>query len=153
MFQFVLLFTARASEHAFVFAKNASLWGRLLSILWWVPKVFPKWSDYDLLREASMKYYNCIKVGFLAKNQKTLHSHFYSKKSYLSLNLQSIVDDQYATFDKTHKRHFMDKYFLEMENSKDDPNSKFFCTFLWSLPVLSFYLYVKHYEAFRFSFN
>lgn len=83
MFHLSLLFTTRASEHAFLFAKKASVWGRLLSILWWVPKVFPKWSDYDLLREASMKYYNCIKVGFVAKKNQTLSIVIYMRKLQL----------------------------------------------------------------------
>lgn len=51
-----------ASEPAFTFGKKASLWGRLFSILDWVPKVFPNWSEYNMCRETSMVYYDCMKV-------------------------------------------------------------------------------------------
>lgn len=52
----------RAGEHAFTFGEKVSLWGRLFSILPWLPKVLPEWSEYNALRESAMKYYDCIKV-------------------------------------------------------------------------------------------
>lgn len=33
----------------------------------WIPKLFPKMSDYDILREGAMKYHDCIKV-FIFEN-------------------------------------------------------------------------------------
>lgn len=52
----------RAAGHSFYFAKKASLWGRMFSILPWVSTLFPNWSDYNTLRESAMKYHACMKV-------------------------------------------------------------------------------------------
>lgn len=65
-FNYLIVLTNRLGEHVWYFGRTASLWGRMFSMLWWVPKLFPKWSDYDALRESAMKYYDCIKVRFCA---------------------------------------------------------------------------------------
>lgn len=52
----------RAAEHGFGFVKKSDDWGRMLSYHPMIPKLFPKFSEYDLLRDSSMKYYDCIKV-------------------------------------------------------------------------------------------
>lgn len=115
----------RAGEHVLHFGKHASLWGRLFSILWWVPKVFPKSSDYDLLRESAMNYYHCIKV--MRSTPHYLSSSVSANQTNTLSYLQRLVDDEYATFDSTFERHFLDKYFQQMHSNEDNPKSTFVC--------------------------
>lgn len=99
------------------------MWGRLFSILPWLPKYCPEWSEYNILRESAMKYYDCIKVRQKPSTWSLLNreSHFSSR------TLQAIVDEQYASFGESHERHFMDKFFLKLENAKESADSSFNC--------------------------
>lgn len=45
-----------------LFGRNADAWGKIFSIQEWTAKLFPKLSGFDMLREASMKFYDYIKV-------------------------------------------------------------------------------------------
>ncbi|XP_031625482.1 probable cytochrome P450 304a1 [Contarinia nasturtii] len=78
------------------FGKKGDDWGRMFSYNEWIPKLFPKFSEYNLLRETQMKYYNCMK---------------------------EIIDEQHRTYDRNHERNFLDIYFKKMEDNKDNPKS------------------------------
>lgn len=52
----------RASEHAFVFLRKGDDWGRMFSYVEMIAKIFPKTSDYDLLRKSALDMYASIKV-------------------------------------------------------------------------------------------
>lgn len=52
----------RAASFALFFARKGDDWGRMFSYNDWIPKLFPKISEFDILREHSLRYYNCIKV-------------------------------------------------------------------------------------------
>lgn len=45
-----------------MFAKKGDDWGRMFSFNEWIPKLFPNLSEYNLLRDTAMKFYNLIKV-------------------------------------------------------------------------------------------
>ncbi|XP_055317679.1 probable cytochrome P450 304a1, partial [Sitodiplosis mosellana] len=87
-----------AGKHGLLFARKSDDWGRMFSYNPWIPKLFPKFSEYDLLRDTSMKLYKSIKA---------------------------ICDDQYKTFDPNHERHFMDIYFKKIDETKGDPKSTY----------------------------
>lgn len=55
----------RAGKHGFLFSRKSDDWGRMFSYNEWIPKLFPKFSEYDLLRESAMKYHKCIKVNII----------------------------------------------------------------------------------------
>lgn len=52
----------RAASHALFFGRNSDDWGRMFSYNDWISKIFPKISDFDILRDGAMKFYDCIKV-------------------------------------------------------------------------------------------
>lgn len=52
----------RASEQAYVFMRKADDWGRMFSYVELIAKVFPKLSDYDLLRNSAQDMYANVKV-------------------------------------------------------------------------------------------
>lgn len=45
-----------------MFARKSDDWGRMFSYNEWIPKLFPNFSEFNLLRDTAMKYYDCIKV-------------------------------------------------------------------------------------------
>lgn len=59
---FQFQYKIRAGAHALFFVQKSDDWGKMFSYNPWIPKLFPKFSEFDMLRENSMKYYNCIKV-------------------------------------------------------------------------------------------
>lgn len=52
----------RAGEHALLFVRKSDDWGRMFSYSEWIPKLFPNYSEFNLLRDSAMKYHDCIKV-------------------------------------------------------------------------------------------
>lgn len=52
----------RASEHAYVFMRKSDDWGRMFSYVEMIAKIFPKISDYDLLRRSAQDMYASVKV-------------------------------------------------------------------------------------------
>lgn len=93
-----------------------------------IPKLFPKFSDFDLLRDVSMKYYDAIKVWF-GLNLIILFIEMYILPYNSFYNWKAIVDDQYKTYDRNHERHFLDMYFKKIEDTKNDPKSEYTCKF------------------------
>lgn len=49
-------------EHAILFVKKGDDWGRMFSYVEMIAKVFPKFSDFDILRQSSQDLYYTIKV-------------------------------------------------------------------------------------------
>lgn len=52
----------RASVHAYEFVSKGDGWGRMFGYVEWIPKVFPKFSEFELLRNTAMKFYDWVKV-------------------------------------------------------------------------------------------
>lgn len=50
------------AEPAFSFAAKGDSWGRMFGYNEWIHKLFPVFSEYDLLRDISMDAYKKVKV-------------------------------------------------------------------------------------------
>lgn len=74
-------------------------WGRMFGYNEWIPTLFPKLSDYDLLRGIAMEIYGAV---------------------------QALVDEQLKTYDPEHERHFLDQYHTRMLANADDPKNTFY---------------------------
>ncbi|KAG4077443.1 hypothetical protein HA402_002870 [Bradysia odoriphaga] len=91
----------RAAKDTYKFAKLGQSYGRMMSILPWVVKVFPNLSGYNEIRPAVDGQYEFMKM---------------------------FIDEQYRTYDDNHERHFLDVYFKEMkaaERNKHFRNAEF----------------------------
>lgn len=128
----------RCAVHTSMISTKSSNWGRLFSHNPWIQRLFPKYSEYDILREASMEFYQRMKVYIMIFSHTTeTNCHLiYSPNN----NVQAIVDEQKQTFDSSFERHFMDKYFNQIENTKNDPNSTYNCNFIILISQILFML-------------
>lgn len=87
--------------------REGDSYGRMLSLLPWVVKIFPGLSGYDKIKKAASGQYNFMK---------------------------NLVDEQYKTYDENHERHFLDLYFKEMkakeakQSNKNFQHADFGCT-------------------------
>lgn len=74
-------------------------WGRMFGYNEWIPTLFPKISDYALLRDIAMEIYEAVGV---------------------------LVQEQLKTYDPEHERHFLDQYHKRMLENADDPKNTFY---------------------------
>lgn len=98
-----VIFKFRAAKDAADFTRLGQSFGRLLSIMPWIVKIFPDSTGYTELKPAVKGQYEFMKT---------------------------IIDEQYRTYDENHERHFLDVYFKEMkaaERSKHFKNAEFSC--------------------------
>lgn len=94
----------RAAGDTYQFLKLGDSYGRMLSLMPWIVKIFPGLSGYDNLKKAVSGQHNFMK---------------------------KLIDEQYRTFDENHDRHFLDLYFKEMkakERNKNFRHADFDCT-------------------------
>lgn len=125
---FYCLLSISAASLALFFGRKSDDWGRMFSYNEWIPKLFPKFSEFDILRDGAMKYYDRIKV-FIEFEYLT-HWIEWTPIDFKSCSLHSqkaIVDGQRRTFDPKHERHFLDMCFKKIEEGKGDPKSSHCC--------------------------
>lgn len=79
--------------------------------------IIPNWSGYKTIRESSMEIHGFVNVQTLTKF-KTLQI------LNIVYIIQNIVQQQYKSFDPTHERHFLDMYFKNILDGKEDFSSK-----------------------------
>lgn len=113
----------RAGTHALFFARKADDWGRMFSYNPLIHKLCPTISEYDILREAAMKYHDRIKVFI----DLGLRREFMVNFKLALMFLKAILEEQLKTYDPKHERHFLDMCFKKMDETKDDPNSTYNC--------------------------
>lgn len=89
------------ARHAVVFQREACIMGRFFSLIPSWRRWFPNGCGYNQIRVSSM----------------ALHEH-----------VKTIVDREYASFDAAHERHFIDRYFREMET--DGADESFGCEYV-----------------------
>lgn len=78
----------RAARNTFEFVRNGDAYGRLLSIIPWIVKIFPNLSGYNKLKREAAGQYEFMK---------------------------NLIDEQFSTYAENHERHFLDLYFKEMK--------------------------------------
>lgn len=105
----------------------------MFSYVDWIPKMFPKFSDYDLLRDLAMKFYDSIEVFITFSTiDCRISLDFLSIRFLMCIyfplySKQMIIDEQYKTYDSNHKRHFLDMYFKKIEQTSDNPKTTHSC--------------------------
>lgn len=81
----------RVARHTYQFLKHGDSYGRMLSLMPWIVKIFPGLSGYNTLKEATSGQYEFMK---------------------------NLIDEQYRTYSENHERHFLDLYFKEMKSNQ-----------------------------------
>lgn len=103
-------------------------WGRMFTYNEWIAKLFPNFSEYQLLRDFAMQTYAQVKVFLvLLFNQLWFQMELSSSFSTFLCLLQELVEEQLQTYDPDHERHFLDQYFKTMQENGDKAKNTFYC--------------------------
>lgn len=110
----------RAGKAAFRFQRSGCMFGRIFSVFYGFKYIIPNWSGYNEVRNSSMDIHGIIDVSTRIKLMciscpNTIFPNHFAQK---------IVLDQYKTFDPTHERHFLDLYFKQIHDGKEDFSRK-----------------------------
>lgn len=76
---------------ALFFGRKSDDWGRMFSYNEWIPKLFPKISEFDVLRESAMEYYDRIKVFIRFSFHLDLLSQIYSYVIFYFVSIRILL--------------------------------------------------------------